>query len=136
MGHPGRIATLKLLNGVLVLLMYLLYPYLLFRTYQWGHSVLTPVFLKLFFIPALSFLVLSVFRHKINRPRPYEAHAIVPLLPRNKQGESMPSRHVFSAALISMCWLYVQPQVGVACLFAACSAALPGYLPGFTIPAT
>lgn len=133
-GHPGRIATLKLLNGVLVLLMYLLYPYLLFRTYQWGHSVLTPVFLKLFFIPALSFLVLSVFRHKINRPRPYEAHAIVPLLPRNKQGESMPSRHVFSAALISMCWLYVQPQVGVACLFCSLLSGVTRVLAGVHYP--
>ncbi len=133
-GHPGRILALKLLNGLLVALMYLLYPYLLFRTYRWGASFLTPVFLKLLLVPALSFFVLSVFRHKINRPRPYESHGIVPLLPRHKKGESMPSRHVFSAALISMCWLYVQPQLGVACLSCSLLSGVTRVLAGVHYP--
>ena len=62
---------------------------------------------KTVFIPAVSFLVLSVFRKWINRPRPYEALDITPLLKRESLGASFPSRHIFSAFMIAatISWL-------------------------------
>ena len=56
------------------------------------------------FVPASGFVILSFLRKKINAPRPYEEWDIKPLLDRDSPGQSMPSRHVFSATIISK-WL-------------------------------
>ena len=53
------------------------------------------------------FLFVSGLRKVLDRPRPYEALNIRPLLVKEKQGESMPSRHVFSVFMIAMTFLYV-----------------------------
>ncbi len=54
-------------------------------------------------IPASGFVLFSLFRHWVNVPRPYEKWDIQPLLEKNSSGHSFPSRHVFSATIISMC---------------------------------
>ena len=71
-----------------------------------------PRLLRLVLVPAISFVSLSVVRRGLNRPRPYEALDIVPLIPREKKGESFPSRHVFSVFVIAMTWGWVCPPVG------------------------
>ena len=48
------------------------------------------------------FAALSLLRRWINAPRPYEVLKIEPLIVKNKKGNSMPSRHVASACIISM----------------------------------
>lgn len=133
-GHPGRIWALKIVNGFLVLFMYTMYPSLLLGIYARVQTLLNPLFLKLLLVPAFSFAALSVFRHRINRPRPYETQNIKPLIPRDKRGESMPSRHVFSAAVISMCWLYINPKVGVVCLFLSLLSGVTRVLAGVHYP--
>ena len=65
------------------------------------------------FIPASGFVILSFLRKKINAPRPYEEWTIKPLLDRDSPGQSMPSRHVFSATIISMACLHASLSVGV-----------------------
>ena len=65
------------------------------------------------FIPASGFVILSLLRKKINAPRPYEEWDIKPLLDRDSPGQSMPSRHVFSATIISMACLHDSLSVGV-----------------------
>ena len=42
----------------------------------------------------------TLLRAAINRPRPYEALNFTPLFPKDTKGQSMPSRHCFSAAAI------------------------------------
>ena len=96
-GRPGAVKALKALNRVLTLSCYFLYPARL---------------LRLVLVPAISFVSLSVVRRGLNRPRPYEALDIVPLIPREKKGESFPSRHVFSVFVIAMTWGWVCPPVG------------------------
>ena len=100
--------ALKTLNRVLTLSCYLLYPALLL----WAFVTKDPRLLRLVLVPAISFVSLSVVRRGLNRPRPYEALDIVPLIPREKKGESFPSRHVFSVFVIAMTWGWVCPPVG------------------------
>lgn len=64
----------------------------------------------------IPFVLVSLFRKFANRPRPYEALAIDPLIPKQKKGQSFPSRHVFSAFVIAMCWLFYVPPVGMVLL--------------------
>ena len=49
-------------------------------------------------------------RKAIDRPRPYTALGFTPLFPKDKAGQSMPSRHCFSAAAIAgAAWYVFQP---------------------------
>lgn len=107
-GRPGAVKGLKAANRVLTLSCYLLYPALLL----WALVTKDPRLLRLVLVPAVSFVSLSLFRRGLNRPRPYEALDIVPLIPRDKKGESFPSRHVFSVFVIAMAWGWVCPPVG------------------------
>ena len=107
-GWPGAVKGLKITNRVLTLSCYLLYPALLL----WALVTKDLRLLRLVLVPAVSFVSLSVVRRGLNRPRPYEALDIVPLIPRDKKGESFPSRHVFSVFVIAMTWGWVCPPVG------------------------
>ena len=107
-GRPGAVKALKALNRVLTLSCYFLYPALLL----WALVTRDPRLLRLVVVPAASFAALSLFRKALDRPRPYEALDIVPLIPRDKKGASFPSRHVFSVFVIAMAWGWVCPPVG------------------------
>ena len=50
---------------------------------------------------ALPFVIVTVVRKLINAPRPYELYAFYKIPPKEKKGQSFPSRHVFSAFLIA-----------------------------------
>ncbi len=61
-------------------------------------------------VPAAAFLVGTLVRKAIDRPRPYTALGFTPLFPKDKAGQSMPSRHCFSAAAIAgVAWYVFQP---------------------------
>ena len=57
-------------------------------------------------------LVYLLVRKLIDRPRPYTALGFTPLFPKDKTGQSMPSRHCFSAAAIAGTAWYVLPPLG------------------------
>lgn len=63
--------------------------------------------------PLTSFIVVSFFRKCIDAQRPYVKYNITPLVKKDKEGESMPSRHVFSITIIAMCWFYIYQPVGI-----------------------
>ncbi len=92
----GR-AVLKWSNLLCALIFYTAYPLLLFALFYRQD----PFLRRALVVPAVFFLLLSFFRKWINRPRPYEALAIVPLLKRESFGASFPSRHIFSAFMIA-----------------------------------
>lgn len=52
-------------------------------------------------VPAVSFILVSLFRTGYNAPRPYELYGFTPLLPKDTKGKSFPSRHVFSIFVIA-----------------------------------
>lgn len=120
-------AAEKSLTGM----MYIAYPVLLILLYRTGSIArLTASIL----IPGLSFLVLTLVRARINRPRPYEAWEIDPLIYKATRGNSMPSRHVFSSAVISMAWLSFCPPAGAVFLLLSAAAAWVRVLGGVHYP--
>ena len=80
--------------------------------------------LTCFFLPAIGFGLLSAIRKRLNQARPYEKWAIQPLLAKDTSGKSMPSRHVFSATVISMCLLYFFWLPGLLCLLLSSGLAI------------
>lgn len=63
-------------------------------------------------VPAAAFVVGTALRAAIDRPRPYTKYGFAPLFPKDKPGQSMPSRHCFSAAAIAAAVWYVLPPLG------------------------
>ena len=108
---PIFLRLLRTFNRFMTVVMPMIYLTLLAITYlQQGLGKQVGIYL---FIPASGFVILSFLRKKINAPRPYEVWEIVPLLDRDSPGQSMPSRHVFSATIISMACLHASLSVGV-----------------------
>ena len=109
--HPYYLSLLKWTNRLVTLLMPLLYFYVLWAVYL--KATKTWIVLAYLLVPAIGFVVLSVIRKRMNWPRPYELGTFPPLLNREGKGRSMPSRHVFSAAIISTVAWGVNPLLSV-----------------------
>lgn len=107
--HPAYIYPLNLVNRLLTLSGFVLYPVLLVVSVVG----LDKRFFAFLFLPAFFFLAMSRIRKLINSPRPYEMYDILPLIPRDGQGQSFPSRHVFSIFLIGTLWCGVWLPVGI-----------------------
>lgn len=85
-------------------------------------------------VPAVGFVLLTLVRKWINQPRPYETWGIVPLLDKDSSGNSMPSRHVFSATIISMACLHANLPVGLVLLITSALLGLVRVLGGVHYP--
>ena len=111
---PIFLRLLRVFNRLMTVVIPIVYLTLLVITYlQQGLGKQVGIYL---FIPASGFVILSFLRKKINAPRPYEEWDIKPLLDRDSPGQSMPSRHVFSATIISMACLHASLTMGMICL--------------------
>lgn len=121
--HPALAMVIRVLNHLIELVMYGAYVVIL------GGILLTMDSYSLaelwkdigpfVVIPGVSFILLSLVRHLINAPRPYEQWPINPVITREKTGDSMPSRHVFSATVIAMCLLRIEFILGILALILA-----------------
>jgi membrane-associated phospholipid phosphatase len=81
-------------------------------------------------IAVLGYLFVTLMRGLLNRPRPYEVYDFYTVKPKEKSGHSFPSRHCYSALVIStLSWL-VSPLVFAALLIAATLIALTRVLLG------
>lgn len=123
--------VLRAAGTAATLVMYTAYPLLLALLVRRGdlRRLLISVL-----VPGLSFVLLSAVRSRINRPRPYETWKITPLIHKETKGNSMPSRHVFSSAVIAMAWIPVSPLAGTAFLLAAVLEAVIRVLGGVHYP--
>ena len=129
---PFFLKLLRTFNRLMTVVMPIVYLILLVITYlQEGLGKQVWIYL---FIPASGFVILSFLRKKINAPRPYEVWEIVPLLARDSPGQSMPSRHVFSATIISMACLHASLAVGVILLLLSAILGLVRVLGGVHYP--
>ena len=129
---PFLLSLLRSFNRFMTVVMPIVYLTLLATTYLQqglGKQVLIYVF-----VPASGFVILSLLRKKINAPRPYEEWDIKPLLDRDGPGQSMPSRHVFSATIISMACLHASLSVGVILLVFSALLGLVRVLGGVHFP--
>ena len=130
--NPFLLKLLRTFNGLMTVVMPIVYLTLLATTYiqeGLGEQVLIYVF-----VPATGFVILSFLRKKINTPRPYEEWTIKPLLDRDSPGQSMPSRHVFSASIISMACLHASLSVGFILLVLSALLGLVRILGGVHFP--
>lgn len=130
--NPFLLSLLRTFNRFMTVVMPIVYLTLLTTIYfreGFGKQVLIYVF-----IPASGFVILSLLRKKINAPRPYEVWEIVPLLDRDSPGQSMPSRHVFSATTISMACLHASLTMGMICLTLSAFLGLVRVLGGVHFP--
>ena len=129
---PILLKLLRTFNRFMTVVMPMIYLTLLAVTYlQQGLGKQVGIYL---FIPASGFVILSFLRKKINALRPYEVWEIVPLLDRDSPGQSMPSRHVFSATIISMACLHASLSVGVILLVLSAFLGLVRVLGGVHYP--
>ena len=129
---PIFLSLLRAFNRFMTVVIPIIYLILLVITYlQEGLGKQVWIYL---FIPASGFVILSLLRKKINAPRPYEVWEIVPLLDRDSPGQSMPSRHVFSATIISMACLHASLIVGFILLILSVFLGLVRVLGGVHYP--
>ena len=130
--RPFLLSLLRTFNRFMTVVMPIVYLTLLIITYLQqglGKQVLMYVF-----VPASGFVILSFLRKKINAPRPYEEWDIKPLLDRDSPGQSMPSRHVFSATIISMACMHASLPIGMICLTLSAFLGLVRVLGGVHYP--
>ena len=114
LGHPQLLKLMRVFNRMMTILMPLAYLTLLgtrFVSKGVGKELSAYIL-----VPALGFVLLTLVRKWINQPRPYETWEIIPLLDKDSSGNSMPSRHVFSATIISMACLHANLPVGLVLL--------------------
>ncbi len=128
--RPRLRRAMLLLNRILPLLLYALYPILLlFLLLRQDDR-----FLRVLLTPGISFVLLSIFRDRFNAPRPYEALDIDPLIRKNTKGHSFPSRHVFSVSVIACTFWFVCPPVGILLMLCAVLIAIIRVLGGVHFP--
>ena len=130
--RPIFLRLLRAFNRFMTVVMPIVYLTLLTTIYfreGFGKQVLIYVF-----IPASGFVILSLLRKKINAPRPYEVWEIIPLLDKDSSGNSMPSRHVFSATIISMACLHASLTIGIIWLVLSAFLGLVRVLGGVHYP--
>lgn len=103
--NNGLVTALNVLDKaitystVILYLLYLVYGF--FNISNDGGTLLY----RSIVIPGISFLIVSLYRHFVSAPRPYEVYGFSPVLDKDTVGKSFPSRHVFSIFMIAMTFL-------------------------------
>ena len=106
--------TIILLNSVLTKAVYILYPLLLIYLAVYHLTDKEPGFVPALLVPGISFVLLSIFRDRIDAPRPYEIPgAKPPVIKKDAPGKSFPSRHIFSIFVIAATFFWVWPASGI-----------------------
>ena len=118
--HPQLLQLMRIFNRMMTVLMPLAYLTLL------GTSLMSKGlgndFYAYILVPALGFVLLTLVRKWINKPRPYETWGIVPSL------------HVFSATIISMACVHANLPAGLILLVLSALLGLVRVLGGVHYP--
>jgi membrane-associated phospholipid phosphatase len=122
--NPELAKGIHIANKMCTGVMYLAYPLLLVYLFFYANLSSYFSFKRALLVPAISFLLLTVVRALINRPRPYEKFEIPPVIKKDTKGNSFPSRHVFSATIIAMTFLLMSPWSWLGVFFLVVSVAL------------
>lgn len=72
-----------------------------------------PRFWRVLLAPSISFVLVSIFRKVVNAPRPYEVTGKEPIIKKETEGNSFPSRHVFSVFVIASTLFFISKPLGV-----------------------
>ena len=130
--HPQLLQLMRVFNRMMTVLMPVAYLTLLGTAFM--NKGLGQELAAYIMVPAFGFVLLTLVRKWINQPRPYETWAIVPLLDKDSSGNSMPSRHVFSATIISMACVHANLPAGLILLVLSALLGLVRVLGGVHYP--
>ena len=106
--RPAAKKALRLVSRSAVALVYLLYLGMLAWLAWHRMGQLWPALV----VPASAFVVGTLVRKLIDRPRPYTALGFTTRFPKGKAGQSMPRRRCVAAAAIAGTAWYVLPPLG------------------------
>lgn len=128
--QSDAVHVVAMANNALTLAFYLMYPILVVFLAATASPRLVPCIV----VPALSFVLVSVFRTVFDAPRPYESLDIEPLIRKDTKGKSFPSRHVFSTFVIALCWFSVSAPLGAALAVLGAAMAVVRVIGGVHFP--
>lgn len=106
---PEKTKRIVSLNQILTGVVFMVYPLYMVMLYVEKD----PKLMRAIFVPAVSFVVVTIFRKVINVPRPYEKFGIPPVIEKDTKGKSFPSRHVFSVFIIAVTIFNSHPGSGI-----------------------
>ena len=106
---PEKTKRIVSLNQILTGVVFMVYPLYMVVLYVEKD----PKLMKVIFVPAVSFVLVTIFRKMINVPRPYEKFGIPPVIEKDTKGKSFPSRHVFSVFVIAVTIFCSHPGPGI-----------------------
>ena len=106
---PEKTKRVVNMNQLLTGVVFMVYP--LYMAVLYGEK--DPKLLKVILVPAISFVLVTIFRKIVNAPRPYEKFEIPPVIDKDTKGKSFPSRHVFSVFIIAVTIFYSHPGPGI-----------------------
>lgn len=107
-------------NRLITFSVYATYPIVLVILLYTGD----PRIWRVLFTPAISFVLVSIFRKQINAPRPYEVTGVTPLIKKDTQGKSFPSRHVFSVFVVATTLYHLYISLGIFFMLLGCILAI------------
>ena len=100
--HLSR--ALVFANQILTGIVYICFIVLLFTL---GYNKKFDELIRIVLVCGIPFILVSVFRYFYNAKRPYTLYEYEPIVAKEKEGQSMPSRHVFSAFVIASAFAYI-----------------------------
>ena len=107
--QPETVQRIRRMNQLLTAIVFCVYPLFLVVLFLEKDDFL----IRAVFVPAISFVGVSIFRRVLNVKRPYEKYGIEPVIEKDTKGKSFPSRHVFSVFIIASTIFYYHPGAGV-----------------------
>lgn len=110
--HAKLLFAAKMIHHLSVIGVYFVFPSFLLYTALKQYTF----FITAFSVCLISFILLSLYRKKHNAKRPSEVYNIPSAIEKGKEGKSFPSRHSFSAAIISVCLFHLSVPLGLAFL--------------------
>lgn len=127
---PACAKALNVLDKALVIIVAAFYLGVL----AWLAATADARLIRTALVPALGFIAETALRAAINAPRPYEVFPIDPLIKKDTRGKSLPSRHIFSAAIIAFALGWIEPVWGIAAAIACAIVCLCRILGGVHFP--
>lgn len=94
----------------------------------------TRLLYKSIMVPAVGYIVVSIFRRLVNFKRPYEIYDYTPVLKKRSPGKSFPSRHVFSIFILAVTFFQFNFVAGITTLFFGVMLALARVFGGVHFP--
>ena len=118
--------SLKIISHASVLIS--VFAYIILLTHSYIEDPWLSV--KLCICGAVPFVLVTLIRRLINAPRPYELISFYEVPPKDKRGQSFPSRHVFSAFTVAMLSFVLSPFLAAAIMIVGVALSVARVLLG------